>query len=207
MLKRRVFFLASLSVNATRQERAKIFMDCPDEKVWLLVESSRMLLYAQRTMNSPWGVVMVHLHLALRSCHLVWQFKHSVTPMALTCWVYEEVKRTKKLSRGNCGTLHENNCFYWKDQITCNESNGLVDQVYDQIICNTKFFKKKITDTCTLSHHINAGLPFYWHVKECIRGVTLTELTAGPQRKSFLWEILVRNQNLTGLTPRAGTMK
>lgn len=26
------FFLASLSVNATRQERAKIFMDCPDEK-------------------------------------------------------------------------------------------------------------------------------------------------------------------------------
>lgn len=110
-------------------------MDYPDEKVWLLVESSRMLLYAQRTMNSPWGVVMVHLHLALRSCHLVWQFKHSVTPMALTAECMKKWKRTKKLSRGNCGTLHENNCFYWKDQISCNESNGLGDQVYDQIIC------------------------------------------------------------------------
>ena len=104
-----------------------------------------MLIYAQRIMNSPWGVVMVHFHLALRSCHLVWQFKHSVTPMALTCWVYEEVKRTKKLSRGNCGTLHENNCFYWKDQISCNESNGpvLILLEISFLSRNTKFFKKR----------------------------------------------------------------
>ena len=96
MLRGRVFFfLASLSVNATRQERAKIFMDCSNEKVWLLVESSRMLFYAQRTMNSPWGVVMVHLHLALRSCHLVWQFKHSVTPMALTAECMKKWKEPK----------------------------------------------------------------------------------------------------------------
>ena len=144
---------------------------------------------------SPYDLVILFDSSSIRWRRWLW---------LLSVWRGE---KNQKLSRGNSGTLHENNYFYRKDQISCNESNGLVDQVYDQIICNKKFFKKKITDTCTLSYHINAGLPFYWHVKECIRGVTLKELTAGPQRESILWEILVRNQNLTGLTPRAGTMK